>query len=60
MQEYTTHVQMACCMAGVHDSRHTTPYMSINMTRDTCAATPRAPTCQAACAASMYGETSSF
>ncbi|KAF2539510.1 hypothetical protein F2Q68_00020488 [Brassica cretica] len=33
MQEYTTHVQMACCMAGVHDSRHTTPYMSISMHR---------------------------
>ncbi|KAL0826661.1 hypothetical protein Bca101_050338 [Brassica carinata] len=31
MQEDTTHVQMACCMAGMHASRHTTPYMSISM-----------------------------
>ncbi|KAF2539516.1 hypothetical protein F2Q70_00002542 [Brassica cretica] len=33
MQEDTTHVQIACCMAGVHVSRHTTPYMSISMHR---------------------------
>uniref|UniRef100_A0A0D3D864 DDE Tnp4 domain-containing protein n=1 Tax=Brassica oleracea var. oleracea TaxID=109376 RepID=A0A0D3D864_BRAOL len=31
MQEDTTHVHMAFCMAGVHASRHTTPYMSISM-----------------------------
>ncbi|KAF2601316.1 hypothetical protein F2Q70_00027047 [Brassica cretica] len=33
MQEDTTHVQMACCMGGLHVSRHTTPYMSISMHR---------------------------
>ncbi|KAF3508450.1 hypothetical protein F2Q69_00005929 [Brassica cretica] len=54
------HVQMACCMAGVHASRHTAPLRVDQHASVADTATPRASTCQAACAASMHGDTSTF
>ncbi|KAF3508333.1 hypothetical protein F2Q69_00007880 [Brassica cretica] len=54
------HVQMACCMAGVHASRHTAPLRVDQHASVADTTTPRASTCQAACAASMHGDNSSF
>ncbi|WZZ15336.1 hypothetical protein YC2023_108425 [Brassica napus] len=58
--------QMSGCMTGAHARRHTSSHMSISILRFHASRhlvlgdPPRASTCQAACAASMHGDTSSF